>query len=77
MCGPAVEIAPHEHARFAVAPSQRLTVAERLASTPVVDGEIPVSTPESDTKNIVDQVTEYFDSASEPTQVAEAPTVAP
>jgi phage shock protein A len=52
----------------------RLTVAERLASTPVVDGEIPVSTPESDTQNIVDQVTEYFDSASEPTQVAEAPT---
>jgi len=51
----------------------RLTVAERLASTPVVDGEIPVSTPEGDAHDIVDQVTEYFSSGSEPTQVAEAP----
>ena len=52
----------------------RLKVAERLAATPIVDGEIPVST-QSETENIVDQVTEYFSTEAdgEPTQVAEAP----
>lgn len=45
----------------------RLKVAERLAETPVVQGEIPVSLPEGSTDNIVDQVTEYFttDNASD------------
>ena len=54
----------------------RLTVAERLANTPVVDGEIPVMTPEGDTDDILDEVTEYFTVESEPTQVAEAPPTA-
>jgi chromosome segregation ATPase len=52
----------------------RLKVAERLASTPVVDGEIPVSTPEGTADDIVEQVTEYFTAAAEPAQVAEADT---
>jgi hypothetical protein len=54
----------------------RLKVAERLAQTPLVEGEIPVSTTEN-AENIVDQVTEYFDDSQqdathESTQVAEA-----
>jgi hypothetical protein len=49
----------------------RLSVAERLANAPIdVEGEIPVSAPQSD--NIVDQVTEYFAAESAPAQVAEA-----
>jgi hypothetical protein len=49
----------------------RLSVAERMANTPIdVDGEIPVSTPQSD--NIVDQVTEYFEAPAAPAQVADA-----
>jgi phage shock protein A len=52
----------------------RLKVAERLASTPIVDGEIPVSTPEGAADDIVDEVTEYFTTDTEPTQVAEAKT---
>jgi peptidoglycan hydrolase CwlO-like protein len=51
----------------------RLKVAERLASTPIIDGEIPVSASQSESENIVDQVTEYFSEPAEPTQVAELP----
>lgn len=51
----------------------KLKVAERLAHTPIIDGEIPVSTPEGDSNDIVDQVTEYFTIDGEPTQVAEVP----
>lgn len=51
----------------------RLTVAERLANTPIVDGEIPVSASECESEDIVDEVTEYFNGDEEPTQVAEAP----
>jgi chromosome segregation ATPase len=54
----------------------RLKVAERLASTPIVDGEIPVSTPEGNTEDIVNQVTEYFTLDVEPTQVAEVEAAA-
>jgi chromosome segregation ATPase len=54
----------------------RLTVAERLANTPVINGEIPVSTPEGDGKGILDEVTEYFTADSKPTQVAEVPAPA-
>jgi len=50
----------------------RLNVAERLANTPMIDGEIPVSTPQGDNENIVDQITEYFTGESRPTEVAEA-----
>jgi hypothetical protein len=53
----------------------RLKVAERLASSPIVDGEIPVSTTEGEAEDIVNQVTEYFTAPAEPTQVAEAPQV--
>ncbi len=53
----------------------RLKVAERLASTPLVEGEIPVSASQGETENIVDQVTEYFGVQAEPTQVAELPQV--
>ena len=53
----------------------RLKVAERLASTPIVEGEIPVSTSQGDTDDIVNQVTEYFSVEAEPTQVAELPKV--
>lgn len=52
----------------------RLKVAERLASTPLVDGEIPLSG-ESDIEDIVENVTEYFSTPQEPTQVAEVPKV--
>ncbi len=51
----------------------RLKVAERLANTPIVDGEIPVSTAEGDHEDILEEVTEYFNDANQPTQVAEAP----
>lgn len=51
----------------------RLKVAERLASTPMIDGEIPVSASESEVDTIVEQVTEYFNAGEEPVQVAEAP----
>lgn len=51
----------------------RLKVAERLAQTPMIDGEIPVSDSESEVDTIVEQVTEYFDASQEPVQVAEAP----
>lgn len=51
----------------------RLKVAERLASTPVIDGEIPVSASEAEINTIVDQVTEYFGAEKDPVQVAEAP----
>ena len=48
----------------------RLNVAERMANTTVnIDGEIPVSTPQSN-DNIVDQVTEYFNAESATPQVA-------
>jgi chromosome segregation ATPase len=52
----------------------RLKVAERLANTPIVDGEIPVSTPEGDHDDIVNQVTEYFtpEDTGEPVVVADA-----
>lgn len=53
----------------------RLKVAERLASTPLVEGEIPVSASPGETENIVDQVAEYFSVQAEPTQVAELPQV--
>ena len=52
----------------------RLKVAERLANTPLVEGEIPVSACEVNTEHIVDQVTEYFGADHEATQVAEADT---
>jgi hypothetical protein len=51
----------------------RLKVAERLAQTPVIDGEIPVSASQSEIDTIVEQVTEYFAPQDEPVQVAEAP----
>ncbi|MEX0977465.1 MAG: hypothetical protein WDZ48_01350 [Pirellulales bacterium] len=54
----------------------RLKVAERLASTPIVDGEIPVSMPEGSTEDIVNQVTEYFTLDVEPTEVAEVEAAA-
>ncbi len=54
----------------------RLTVAERLANTPLIDGEIPVSTFEGDGNDILDEVTEYFTFENEPTQVAEVPAPA-
>jgi hypothetical protein len=48
----------------------RLNVAERMANTQVnFDGEIPVSTPQSN-DNIVDQVTEYFNAETATPQVA-------
>jgi phage shock protein A len=48
----------------------RLNVAERMANTQVnFDGEIPVSTPQSN-ENIVDQVTEYFNAETATPQVA-------
>lgn len=48
----------------------RLNVAERMANTAVnFDGEIPVSTPQSN-DNIVDQVTEYFNAETATPQVA-------
>jgi phage shock protein A len=50
----------------------RLKVAERLAATPLIDGEIPVSTPEGEAEDIVEQVTEYFTDGGPQTQVAEA-----
>jgi phage shock protein A len=55
----------------------RLKVAERLASTPIVNGEIPVSTPEGMADDIVEQVTEYFAPGDETAeeQVAEAETI--
>jgi phage shock protein A len=52
----------------------RLKVAERLAATPMIDGEIPVSTPEGEAEDIVEQVTEYFTDDGGDTQVAEAKT---
>jgi peptidoglycan hydrolase CwlO-like protein len=55
----------------------RLKVAERLAQTPVIDGEIPVSAPEGAAEDIVDEVTQYFTAESEPTQVAEADAAPP
>lgn len=54
----------------------RLTVAERLANTPIIDGEIPVSASECDgSKDILNEVTEYFsvERDAESTQVAEVP----
>jgi len=52
----------------------RLKVAERLANTPVLSGEIPVSTAQGDAEDILEQVTEYFQEGADakPTQVAEA-----
>ncbi|HEX5442558.1 MAG TPA: hypothetical protein VFW87_01960 [Pirellulales bacterium] len=51
----------------------RLKVAERLAATPVINGEIPVSSTEDEAEDIVDEVTQYFaPEAAEPTQVADA-----
>jgi hypothetical protein len=52
----------------------RLKVAERLASTPIVDGEISVAA-DAEVEDIVEHVTEYFSSSNEPTQVAELPKV--
>ncbi len=51
----------------------RLNVAEKLVNAECdFDGEIPVTA--GQTENIVDQVTEYFNSQATDAQVAEAPT---